>query len=162
MAIKYQSPVFQTTRDVSHLNWWRRQLFWHVYVPFARFCHLLGLPTVVAPDGARIEIQTIASSEAVAMANVATLGENAFYIRHVPTDVMLPTSNVVFGGNRAPMSDAAPIYEQAGRRRESTLVLCPHTGDFCRPHESLKRSVTEVAAEMTKVTQALQTLKARV
>lgn len=162
MAIKYQSPVFQTTRDVSHLNWWKRRLFWQVYVPFARFCHLFGLPTVVAPDGARIEIQTIASSESVAMANVAMLGENAFYVRHVPTDVMLPKSNVVFGGQRAPMSNAASVYEKAGRR-ENTLVLCPHTGDFCRPHDSVKRSVIDgVAAEMAQVNKALETLKARV
>lgn len=139
-VIKNEFPVFRLTRDTRHLVWWKSRLFWLVYMPFARLCYKLGLPTIIDNDGVRLELQCIATTRAVANAFCGVLGttqEPAFYVP-APVDVTVPKSNVRYQGNVFPFAEKAEIYSE--HARQESPVLCPHTGALCRPHEGLKRS----------------------
>jgi len=134
--LRIEFPVFNLTRDTSHLSRWQRLLFWKIFLPFARWCYAKGLPVIVAPDGTRLVLQSICTSEATANAICASLGELAFY-KKGPVDVNLPPGEVVFGGNRFPYSDAAQMYRTNGDRE--IPVMCPWMGEPCRPHDALKK-----------------------
>lgn len=97
---------------------------------------------MVAPNGARVDIQCVAETDAVASAVVAAIGPSAFYIPRVPRNVTLPVQAVVFGGARAPYSPVASLFETVGRRKD-VAVVCPTSGELCHPHESLKFSQVE-------------------
>jgi hypothetical protein len=146
-TIKNNYAAFDLTRDTKHLNWWQSLLFWKVYLPFAKKCYAWGLPTVVAPDGTRLVLQSICTNEATARAIVAATGPLAFFKRG-PVDVSLPKGEVVFGGNQFPYSDAAGMYRRNGQ--SEIPVVCPHTQTLCRPHDDLKRSELENLYQKTK------------
>lgn len=137
--IKYLKPVFNVTRDISHLPHWKRWLYWSVFVPVLRLGFKLGLPVLVDKAGARVDIQSIAETDAIARAIVATLGPGAFFAPQVPVNSTLPISAVIFGGTRAPYSEVSGLHEANGKREETTFV-CAQTGELCSRHESLKRS----------------------
>jgi hypothetical protein len=134
-TVKNNYAAFDLTRDTKHLNWWQRFLFWQVYLRFARWCHAHGLPTVVAPDGTRLVLQSICTNEATAKAICGACSSAAFY-KKGPVDVSLPQAEVVFGGNQFPYSDAEQMYRQQGQ--SEFPVVCPFTERLCRPHEDLK------------------------
>jgi hypothetical protein len=133
--IKYLAPVFNVTRDISHLSRWKRWLYRAVFVPFLRWGFSLGLPVLVDKDGARVDVQSIAETEAVARAIVATLGSSAFFAPNVPVNVTLPKSPVIFGGTRAPYSEVAELHEANGKREDVTFI-CPTTHELCIMHGS--------------------------
>ncbi len=143
--IKYLAPVFNVTRDISHLSRWKRWLYRAVFVPFLRWGFSLGLPVLVDKDGARVDVQSIAETEAVARAIVATLGSSAFFAPNVPVNVALPKSPVIFGGTRAPYSEVAELHEANGKREDVTFI-CPSTHELCimhSKHETVPRHEVE-------------------
>jgi hypothetical protein len=133
--IKTQAVVFQTTRDLKHLSAWQRGL-WYVWFQFSLLCYWLGLPTLVAKDGARLELQAVCTSDAVAQSIMFALGDGAFW-KTGPVDMSLPRSNVVFGGDHYPLSEASKMYERRGRRE--VAILCPISETPCTQHESITR-----------------------
>lgn len=148
-GVKRKYVVFQLTRDLDHLNWWQR-ILWTAYLRFARWCYARGLPTVVAPDGARIELQAVCSTEPIANAICATLPIG--FVKDAPVDVSLPQSNVVFGGNRFPYSDAAAMYRSNGK--QEIHVVCPVSGDTCRQYDTIKhKDLARVVEEVDKLRQ---------
>lgn len=143
--IKYLATVFNVTRDISHLPRWKQWLYRAVFVPFLRWGFSLGLPVLVDKDGARVDVQSIAETEAVARAIVAALGPSAFFAPNVPVNVTLPKSPVIFGGTRAPYSEVAELHEANGKREDVTFI-CPSTHELCimhSKHETVPRHEVE-------------------
>ncbi len=149
--IKYLKPVFNVTRDISHLSRWKQWLYWTAFVPLLRVGFWLGMPVLVDKDGARVDIQTVADTDAIASAVVASIGPSAFYIKQVPRNVNLPVAPVVFGGTRAPYSEVAELHESAGRREDITFI-CPTTRELCTrsQHESIPRQKVVELYEQVK------------
>jgi hypothetical protein len=141
-GIKYLKPVFNVTRDISHLPRWKQWVYWWMFVPLLRLGFKLNLPVIVAENGARLDIQSVAETDAIAAAIVASIGPSAFYAPQVPVNATLPVSPVVFGGMRAPYSDVAKVFETNGKR-ENVTFICPRSQTPCTQHESVKRSDVE-------------------
>jgi hypothetical protein len=140
--VKYMWAVFQR-RPITSLSWWRRWLVRRVY-------WLVDWQTA---DGE--EKQAICSSEATAKAMVAAGGPNWFYHR-LPVDATLPADTCRLDGVRFPLSDASRLYEAHGKK--PVPVVCPHTGEACRPYDSISRKdLMRVTKELDK----LNTIQAR-
>ncbi len=132
--VAYLKPVFHPTRDIRHLTWWQ-MLLWPVFVEVLRLGFRLGLPVLIDRNGARLEVDAIAETDSIASAIVASIGPEAFYVPNVPKNVRLPKSNVIFGGQRAPYSPIAELYETAGKHE--IAVVCPLTRGLCTNHETI-------------------------
>jgi hypothetical protein len=133
--IKSNYPVFLRTRDLSHLNYWQQRLWW-LWFQFSIFCAWAGLPSQVAPDGTRIVLQAVASTEAVAKAICLQLGPDAFY-KAAPVDASLPVGEVIFGGNQMPSNNNSQLLHDIGKRE--IPVVCPWTHEKCKPHDTVNR-----------------------
>jgi len=135
--VEVEYPVFRLVRDTGHLSYWQSVLFWKVYRPFAHWCHRRGLPTIVDKDGARLVLQSVATTESRARAMCGALGDDespAFY-KDAPVDVSLPKGEVVFGGNKYPY-----YYIGKAADQNEIPVVCPFTHEMCQQHETISRS----------------------
>lgn len=146
--IEYLKPVFHVTRDMSHLPRWKQWLFWNVFKRIMDFGFWLKLPVLIDRDGARLDIQSIADTDAIASAICAQLGPGSFYVKKVPHNLTLPKATVIFGGNRAPYSESAELYRRMGEGE--VPFLCPNTQSICRSHVELSQEQVQTLYEKVK------------
>jgi hypothetical protein len=148
--IKSNYPVFLRTRDLRHLSYWQQGLWW-LWFKFSVFCAWAGLPSQVAPDGTRIVLQAVATTEATAKAICFQLGSDAFY-KAAPVDASLPIGESIFGGNQMPANDNAQLLYSISKREIHTV--CPWTHEVCRQNEIAIRADLEVLYRRIKVAAA--------
>lgn len=134
--------VGQVKRNLSGLPYWKRVVFWGFYMPVARFCARLDLPTLVGKDAAGWcweEDQGTFTSLDGALS--AIRGRRWWFWKENPVNALMPEKTGRY------LDSGFPAIDPKVQHRASQILRCPYNGSLCNPDETLALNKIVAAAE---------------